>query len=87
MRKLFFIMACAFLLSACVTEEGAKKHAAKQHASTDGLKWHATIYSSQRTDAKTEKIGEFNSRGECMDTAMVHIKEKGYTDAAYSCGA
>ena len=89
MKQLLFALACALLLSACVTEEGARKHAARQHAAevSDGLTWSATIYSSQRKDAKTETIGEFSSRTECMHKAMMHIKEKGYTDAAYSCGA
>ncbi len=85
MRKLFFAAACALLLAACVTEEGANKHAAKQHAEDGGLKWSAVIYSSQRKNAETEAIGEFGSRGECMSMAMAHIKEKGYAESAYSC--
>ena len=85
MRKLFFTAVCALLLSACVTEEGAKEHAAKQYSEADGLKWNATVYPSQRENAKTETIGEFDSRAKCMGMAMAHIKEKGYTEGAYSC--
>ncbi len=85
MRKLFFLMACALLLTACVSEEGAKKHAGRQ--ATDGLQWSATIYASQREGAKTETIGEFNSLDECMEMARKHLEEKGYDDGAYSCNA
>ena len=88
MKKMLFLTACAFLLSACVTEEGAKKHAAKQHqAAAVSLQWSATVYSSQRKNAKTETIGGFDSLSECTNKAMMHIKEKGYTDGAYSCSA
>ena len=88
MKKLFVVMACALLLSACVTEEGAKEHAAKQHeAAADGLQWKATVYTSQRKNAKTEFVGEFGSRSECMEMAVKHLRAKGYTDGAYSCGA
>ena len=85
MGKLFLAAACALFLAACVTEEGAMKHMAKQYAETDGMKWKATVYSSQRKNAKTEFIGEFESRRECMDVAAAHVKEKGYSEGAYSC--
>ena len=88
MRKLFFIVICALLLSACVTEEGAKKHQAKQQkATSNGLEWSATVYSSQGPGAKTEMIGKFGTYNECVDKAMQHVREKGYADGAYSCDA
>ena len=87
MKKLFLLLAC-MLLVACVTEEGAKKHLAKQHAAAaDGLQWNATIYSSQRQGSNKETIGTFGSLVECAEVAMKHIREKGYSDGAYSCGA
>ena len=55
MRKLFSVMFCTLLLSACVSEDGAKQH----EASAGGVQWSATIYSSQSRNAKTETIGEF----------------------------
>lgn len=92
MRKLFFATACTLLLSACVTEDGAKKHAAKQgagqsNAMAGGVMWSATVYSSQKPGAATEMIGEFDSYRECIDQAMRHVREKGYADGAYACDA
>lgn len=88
MRKLFFIAVCAFFLSACVTEEGAQKHAAKeQKAMASGVTWIATVYSSQEQGAKTEVVGRFDTYQECIDKAMAHLQEKGYTEGAYSCDA
>ena len=85
MKKLFFTLACTLFLLSCVTEEGAKKHAAKSDAVADGM-WSATIYKSQKKNSKTEMIGEWDSHSECAEKALQYIKEKSYTDGAYSCG-
>lgn len=84
MKKLLFAAACAFMLSACGPQGGMKKQG---DAMAGGVQWTASVYSSQRRGSQAEVIGKFDSHAECADKAMMHIKEKGYADGAYSCSA
>lgn len=79
--KLFIstiIFAITIALSACVSEEGARKHAEKggvalKAGMIPGMMWKAVVYS---TDAKNKmELGHFESRDECQQATQTHMEK------------
>ena len=92
--KLFIsilLLTLTIALSACVSEEGARKHAERGDAvATDvgmmpGMMWQGVVYN---TDAEEQmELGHFESRSECEEATQAHIAgheqpEKGYLASA-----
>ena len=86
---LLFLIVIA--LSACVSEEGSRKHAEKGNMMAPkvgmmpGMMWKAVVYS---TDTKKNiELGHFESREECHEATLIHATEhkqdkKGHSAAA-----
>ncbi len=80
LMKLFIstlLLALTITLSACVSEEGARKHAEKGHAVASkvgmmsGMMWKAVVYN---TNAKKQtELGHFESRDECHEAVQAHM--------------
>ena len=75
--NIMLLFTLAIALSACVSEEGAHKHAAKGDAVASkagmvpGMVWKAVLYN---TDAKKHtELGEFESRDECYEATQAHM--------------
>lgn len=74
------LVAAALLLVACVSEEGARKHAARGAAMPagiiSGMEWQAMIYDTR--GGKDMMIGRFKSRSECNQAVAEHMgKQRG----------
>ena len=67
-------------LSACVSEEGAQKHAQKGSEMTakagvvPGMMWEAAVHKTGT--AKSMELGHFASREECHEAISVHASEQ-----------
>ena len=80
LMKLFIstlLLAVTIALSACVSEDGAEKHAAKGDAVASkvgmmpGMMWKAVVYN---TNAKKQmELGHFESRDECHEAVQAHM--------------
>ena len=78
--KLFIstlLLALTIALSACVSEEGARKHAAKGHADDSkvgmmsGMMWKAVVYNTNAEEQM--ELGHFESRDECHEAVQAHM--------------
>ena len=78
--KLFIsilLLALTITLSACVSEEGAQKHAEKGNAMASkvgmmsGMMWKAVVYNTN-AEEQTE-LGNFASRSECHEAIQAHM--------------
>ena len=92
--KLFIstlLLTLTIALSACVSEEGARKHAEKGHTMASkvgimsGMMWQAVVYN---TNAKEQmELGQFESRDECHEAVQAYMvgheqPEKGHLASA-----
>jgi len=74
-----FLFAIAIALCGCVSEEGARKHAERAHATAaasgvvPGMMWEAVVYRSD--DSEDRELGRFESRDECHRAAQAHITQ------------
>lgn len=69
-------LAVALMLSACVSEEGARRHAAKGSEMPTGviagMEWEAKVYSTSGGDEKV--LGHFQSRSECHGAVLAYME-------------
>ena len=86
---LLFITTIA--LAACVSEEGARKHAEKGNAVATkagmipGMMWKAVVY---RTSGKQNiELGHFESRDECQEATQAHMAEHKKTAKGHPASA
>ena len=92
--KLFIstlLLTLTMALSACVSEEGARKHAERGYALASevgmmpGMMWKAVVY---HTDTKEPmELGHFESRSKCHEATQAHMTgheppEKGHLASA-----
>ena len=91
--KLFIstlLVSFAVALSACVSEEGARKHAMKGETASragvmPGMVWKAVVYNSASKESL--ELGRFESRDECHQANQAHMvdhkqPEKGHLASA-----
>ena len=87
--SLLFLTIIVF--SACVSEEGARKHAEKGNALAakagmmPGMMWKAVVYSTD--DKKSAELGHFESRDECHSATQAHIDEHQETPEGHLASA
>ena len=86
MKKILLIL-LVVILTSCVTEEGARKHKAKNVLTASSGEWHSMVYKEPGGGVKPDQVGVFKSRDGCMEAAMKHVGQKGYGNAVYSCVA
>ena len=83
--KIIVLSLCALLLTACVTEDGTRKHKGRQGSSLSDMgQWRAIVHGTGK-HKNGHGLGIFGSRDECMQMAMQYMEQHKRTVSNTAC--